>query len=67
LTKQAIHASFDAMGLRQSLQANLDLAVQIESLETPSRRTFKEITQREGLKAALAWRDRGGRVAADPT
>jgi enoyl-CoA hydratase/carnithine racemase len=58
LTKQAIHASFDAMGLRQSLQANLDLAAQIEGLETPSRRTFKEITQREGLKAALAWRDR---------
>lgn len=58
LTKQAIHASFDAMGLRQSLQANLDLAARIEGLQTPSRRTFKEITQREGLKAALAWRDR---------
>lgn len=61
LTKQAIHRSFDAMGLRESLRANLDLAVQIECLETPSRRTFKDITQREGLKAALAWRDRGAR------
>lgn len=61
LTKRAIHAGFDAMGLRQTLQANLDLAVQIECLETPSRQTFKQITQREGLQAALAWRDRGSR------
>ncbi len=57
LTKLAIHRSFDLMGLREALSANLNIAAQIESLETPSRRTFKEITQREGLKAALAWRD----------
>lgn len=65
LTKEAIHRSYDAMGLRESLRANLDLAVQIECLETPSRRTFKQITQREGLKAALAWRDRSNRGSGD--
>jgi enoyl-CoA hydratase/carnithine racemase len=59
LTKEAINRSAENAGLRETLRANLDLAVQLECLETPSRRTFKAITQREGLKAALAWRDSG--------
>jgi len=57
LTKQAINRTLDIMGMREALRAALDLDVEIESLETPERRTFKEITQRDGLKAALAWRD----------
>ena len=57
LTKQAINGAFDAMGLRQALQINLDLAVEIEATETPSRKIFKEIVAKDGLKAALAWRD----------
>lgn len=63
LTKQAINHAVDAMGLREALKTNLDLAVEIESLETPSRKTFKEITRAQGLKAALEWRDR--RLADD--
>lgn len=58
MTKEAINRSFEGMGFREALRANLDLAVQLESLETPSRRQFKEITRREGLQAAIAWRDR---------
>jgi len=58
LTKEAINRSCDAMGLREALRVNLDLAVQIECLETPSRKTFKEITRTQGLKAALDWRDK---------
>ncbi len=57
MTKEAINRSFDAMGFREALRTNLDLAIQLESLETPSRRKFKEITRRDGLKAAIAWRD----------
>ncbi|WP_337659875.1 enoyl-CoA hydratase/isomerase family protein [Anderseniella sp. Alg231-50] len=57
ITKLAINKSLDAMGLREALAANLDLSVEIETLETPSRRMFKEISQRDGLKAALAWRE----------
>ncbi|MFQ5935155.1 MAG: enoyl-CoA hydratase/isomerase family protein [Acidiferrobacterales bacterium] len=57
MTKEAINRSFDAMGFREALRANLDLAVQLESLETPSRKKFKEITKRDGLKAAIAWRE----------
>ncbi len=57
ITKQAINKSLDAMGLREALAANLELSVEIETLETPSRRMFKEISRRDGLKAALAWRE----------
>ncbi|MFQ5994916.1 MAG: enoyl-CoA hydratase/isomerase family protein [Acidiferrobacterales bacterium] len=57
MTKEAINRSFEGMGFREALKANLDIAVQLESLETPSRKKFKEITEREGLKAAIAWRD----------
>jgi enoyl-CoA hydratase len=57
MTKQSINRTFETMGLREALRANLDVAVQIENLETPERMEFQEITRREGLKAAIAWRD----------
>lgn len=58
MTKEAINRSFECMGFREALRANLDIAVQLESLETPLRKKFKEITNRDGLKAAIEWRDR---------
>ena len=58
LTKQAINSTFEAMGLKEALSANLDLAIEIETRETPSRKRFKEIAKADGLKAALAWRER---------
>ena len=57
LTKRAINRSFEIMGLKQALDANLELAVEIEALETPSRAQFKELVKTRGLKAALDWRD----------
>jgi enoyl-CoA hydratase/carnithine racemase len=63
MTKSAINRSFEIMGLREALKANLDVAVQLECMETPSRRAFREITEKDGLQAALAWRD--GRFAED--
>lgn len=56
LTKLSINRALDAMGLREALRANLDLSVQVETLETPSRQRFKEISRAQGLRAALAWR-----------
>jgi len=56
LTKEAINRTFDIMGMKSALKANLDMAVQIESLDTPSRRTFRELVKREGMAAALKWR-----------
>ena len=57
LTKKAINRSFDIMGMSDALDMALDVDVQIESLETPEGRTFAEISRRDGLKAAIAWRD----------
>jgi enoyl-CoA hydratase len=63
LTKEAINRTFEIAGLKEALRANLDLAIQIESMETPSRAAFKDITRQQGLKAALAWRN--ARIAGD--
>ena len=57
LSKKAIHRAYDIMGMRESLQAALDLDVVITSLDTPDRQAFRDISKRDGLKAALAWRD----------
>ena len=57
LTKEAINRAADIMGLPQALEAGIDLAVQVEMLDTPERREFDAIRRRDGLKAALAWRD----------
>ena len=56
-TKAAINRGFEIMGLHEALRAGLDAAVEIESMETPSRAEFKRRVREEGLKAALAWRD----------
>ena len=52
------------MGLHEALRAGLDAAVEIESMETPSRAEFKRRVREQGLRAALAWRDR--RIAGSP-
>ena len=57
LTKQAINRSYDMMGMRDALAMALDTDVEIESLETPEGKKFAEITAKDGLKAAIAWRD----------
>ena len=63
-TKAAINRGFEIMGLHEALRAGLDAAVEIESMETPSRAEFKRRVREQGLKAALAWRD--ARFAAPP-
>jgi enoyl-CoA hydratase/carnithine racemase len=57
MTKKAINRSYDFMGMREALDMGLETDVMIESLETPEGKMFKEISRRDGLKAALAWRD----------
>ena len=57
MTKEAINRTYEIMGMNQALRMALDVDVQIESLETPERKTFSEISKKEGLKAAIAWRD----------
>jgi enoyl-CoA hydratase len=56
LTKRAINRSLDIGGMRQALLAALEIDVVIETSETAESREFNEIVQREGAKAAIAWR-----------
>jgi enoyl-CoA hydratase len=57
MTKRAINRSYEIMGLLAALDMGLDADIQIEALETPEGKQFKEISRRDGLKKALAWRD----------
>ncbi|SIT82810.1 enoyl-CoA hydratase/isomerase family protein [Pontibaca methylaminivorans] len=57
LTKQAINRSYSAMGFEAALRQALDLDVEIETTETDESRVFKEILNRDGVKAAIAWRE----------
>jgi len=57
MTKRALNRGYELMGMLTALDIALDTDIQIESLETAESRTFREIRRRDGLKAALAWRD----------
>jgi enoyl-CoA hydratase/carnithine racemase len=56
-TKRAVNRAWDVAGFRAALEANTELDTIIETANLPARAEFREITQREGLKAAIAWRD----------
>jgi enoyl-CoA hydratase len=56
-TKRAINRSFEARGMAEALEAALDIDLQIEGQGSPDKIAFLEIARREGLKAALTWRD----------
>ena len=56
-TKRAVNRAWDVAGLRTALAANTELDVMIETANLPARDEFRRITQRDGLKAAVAWRD----------
>jgi enoyl-CoA hydratase len=55
--KASINRVWQIAGLRAALDANTELDVMIETANLPARDAFRRITQEEGLKAAIAWRD----------
>ena len=57
LSKAAINRTYEIMGLREAMRTGVDIDVEIACLDTPDRQHFREISRREGLRAALAWRD----------
>jgi len=62
-TKRAVNRAWDVAGFRAAMAANTELDVMIETANLPARDEFRRITQEQGLKAAIAWRDarfRGG-------
>jgi enoyl-CoA hydratase len=61
--KASINRAWEVAGMFEALQENIRLDVDIETANLPARDEFRRITQEEGLKAAIAWRDaryRGG-------
>ena len=57
-TKRMLNSSMDAAGFRQAVEAGLELGTLVNAADTPEQREWDEIVRRDGLKAALAWRDR---------
>lgn len=57
LTKQAINSTYSSMGFERALRAALEIDLRIETTDTEESRTFKDILAREGVKAAIAWRE----------
>jgi enoyl-CoA hydratase/carnithine racemase len=56
-TKRAANRAWDVAGFRAAMASNTELDVLIETANLPARDEFRRITQAEGLKAAIAWRD----------
>lgn len=56
-TKRAINRTYEIAGLREALQAALDIDLHIEGEGSPDKIQFMEIARRNGLRAALAWRE----------
>jgi len=63
LQKMAINRTYEIMGLNEAMKTACDLGTLIEGIETPDSKTFSEIASKDGIKAALKWRD--ARFAAD--
>jgi enoyl-CoA hydratase/carnithine racemase len=55
--KASINRVWEQAGLRSALEANTELDVAIETANVPARDEFRRVTQEQGLKAAIAWRD----------
>jgi enoyl-CoA hydratase len=56
-TKRGINRSFEARGMLGALEEALTIDLLIEGEGSPDKLRFMEIARRDGLKAALGWRD----------
>ena len=64
-TKRALNHSCEARSMAEALEAALAIDLAIEANGSPDKIAFMDIARRDGLRAALAWRD--ARFAAAPT
>jgi enoyl-CoA hydratase/carnithine racemase len=56
-TKRAINRALEQQNLLDALEEALAIDLDIEGPGSPDKIAFMEIARRDGLKAALAWRD----------
>jgi enoyl-CoA hydratase len=54
LTKKALQATYEAMGLRTAVESNLEISSILNAADTPEQLEFDRIAKTDGLKAALA-------------
>ena len=50
-------SAFESASMAEALEAALDIDLAIEGKGSPDKIAFMEIARRDGLRAALAWRD----------
>lgn len=53
--KRAINQTFEIMGLMTALQAGVNSATLLNSMNTPEFQEFDEVKREQGLKAAVKW------------
>ncbi|WP_299852268.1 enoyl-CoA hydratase/isomerase family protein [uncultured Roseovarius sp.] len=58
LTKTALTRAYEAMGLRNAVNVNLDLAATLNAAEAPEKAQFVKLVRDEGLRKALDFRDK---------
>ena len=56
-TKRAINRAFEAQNMLEALEEGLAIDLAIEGAGSPDKMQFMDVARRDGLKAALAWRD----------
>jgi enoyl-CoA hydratase len=56
-SKRAINRAFEAQNMLEALEEGLAIDLAIEGAGSPDKLQFMEVARRDGLKAALAWRD----------
>jgi enoyl-CoA hydratase/carnithine racemase len=62
-SKRAINRAYEARNMLEALEEALAIDLAIEGAGSPDKAQFMDIARRDGLRAALAWRDarfRGG-------
>lgn len=57
-TKRMLNRAMDAAGFREAIESGIDIGAIINAADTAEQREWDAIVRRDGLKAALAWRDR---------
>lgn len=56
-TKAAINRGAEIAGLRQALDYGVETGAALDATDTDQYKTFKEITAKDGLTAAIRWRE----------
>lgn len=56
-TKRALNLALERQGLLDALESALAIDLAVEGAGSPDKIAFMDIARRDGLKAALAWRD----------